>query len=74
MVSSLFRKRLLKAMTPALRNALLTAPAGRASDDLLFPLFAEYVLNEHGREITRYSWQHGTLCMQPGQGAGARLF
>ena len=59
MVSGLFRKRLLKSVTPGLRDALLAAPPGRATEELLFPLFAEYVLNEHGREIKRY--RHASL-------------
>ena len=54
MVSGLFRKRLMKSVTPGLRDALLAAAPGRASEEMLFPLFAEYVLSEHGREIKRY--------------------
>ena len=54
MVAALFRKQLLKAATPQLRDALLAAQPGRETEDLLFPLFAEYVLAHHGAEILRY--------------------
>lgn len=54
MVSSAFRKRLMKSPAAGVRDALLGAAPGRASEELLFPLFAEYVLNEHGREIKIY--------------------
>lgn len=55
-VSSLFRKQLLKSTTPGLREALLAATPGRPTEELLFPLFAEYVLNTHGREIKSYRY------------------
>ena len=54
MVAALFRKQLLKAATPQLRDALLAAQPGRDTEELLFPLFAEYVLAHHGAEILRY--------------------
>jgi hypothetical protein len=54
LVSALFRKQLLKAATPELCGALLAAPAGRDTEELLFPLFAEYVLAHHGAEILQY--------------------
>lgn len=53
-MSALFRKQLLKAATPELCGALLAAPAGRDTEELLFPLFAEYVLAHHGAEILQY--------------------
>ena len=54
MVAALFRKQLLKAATPDLRDALLAAPSGRQTEELLFPMFAEYVLSHHGAEIMQY--------------------
>ena len=70
MVAALFRKQLLKAATPQLRDALLGAQPGRETEELLFPLFAEYVLAHHGAEILRYRWSarsimRAVLCASP---------
>ena len=72
MVSLLFRKQLLKNATPELRDALLAAAPGAATEDALFPLFAEYVLSEHGREIKRYRCAPPTRWILARQRGGAR--
>ena len=49
-----FRKRLLRGMTPGLREALLAAADLDAVQELLFPYFAEFALATYPKEIAAY--------------------
>uniref|UniRef100_A0A061RJP5 RNA helicase n=2 Tax=Tetraselmis sp. GSL018 TaxID=582737 RepID=A0A061RJP5_9CHLO len=53
-VTSHFKKVVRRGITPALRDALMQVGPGEASQQLLFPLFAEWVLKEYKDEIANY--------------------
>lgn len=68
-----FRKRLLKGITPGLRETLLDARGEEAVADVLFPYFAEFVLANYSGEIAAYRCPHRPFPSLPPATSAARL-